>query len=359
MTAGLVTVVIPTFNRGPDVLRALDHLAAQEGAPLQAIVIDNSSSDGTAEMVASRQPAWGGRLRCVRKDPQGPASARQLGTLSAETPYVLYHDSDVELAPRWVAQALARMESEPALGAVGGRIVYAFDPSRVNAYGGELNWFGLAWDVDEGRPMPSGPAEAERAVAPTVPRVWINCSAMLARRDDVIAAGGFDETFFYGYEDTDLGWRLRILGRGVAVAPELVARHHVDPSPGGAHPDIVFHAHKNRLRMMLRNVQTRRLPWVMAGCLAYGAADLLLRGPRAPKWRALTWNWARLSSTLALRADTQSRRRAGDAGIFASGSGRWFPPTRLRGQRRRAVPAGVLADLPAGTARRSGADDRV
>ncbi|RYF40424.1 MAG: glycosyltransferase family 2 protein [Comamonadaceae bacterium] len=341
-----VTVVIPTFNRCADVRRALGVLREQAGPPLAVIVVDNSSTDDTGVMVAGEQPAWEGRLRYVRKAPQGPASARNLGLGMACTPYVLFHDSDIELASDWALRAVAQLDGDPSLGAVGGYIVYAFDPGRVNAYGGDLGWFGLAWDVDEGKPLRPGTAAADR--------VWINCSAMLVRRAAAVQAGAFDETFFYGFEDTDLGWRMCITGHRVRVVPELVARHNVDPSPGQAHPEIVFHYCKNRLRMLLRNTQGHRLPWALGAYLAYTLVDVLLRAPRLPKLRALAWNLAHWRATGSLRRSMQAQRATSDRQILALGEGRAFPPTRLGGQRRRGTEGGAV---PA--RERVGADDRV
>ncbi len=341
-----VTVVIPTFNRGTDLVRALHAIEAQSVRNLRAIVVDNSSTDDTPQRIAALQPAWAGRLGYLRKEPEGPAAARNLGLRAASTPFVLFQDSDVELDPDWVRRALARMEADPLLGAVGGRIVYAFDPARVNAYGGELGWFGLAWDVDEGAPLREDAVAAER--------VWINCSAMLVRREATLAAGAFDPDFFYGFEDTDLGWRLRIAGHRVQVVPELLARHHVEAATGPAHGTIVFHYCKNRLRMLLRDTQARRLPRVLGTYLLYAMADALLRAPRLPKLRALAWNLARLPATLALRRATQAGRRTADADILACGTGRGLPPTRLGGQRRRGLPEAAVLPPGAGTA-----DDRV
>jgi len=347
---GGVTVVIPTFNRARDVERALANLRAQPQGPDRVIVVDNSSTDGTAEMIAALRASadWMGRLHYVRKPPEGPASARNLGLAAATTEYVLFQDSDVELAPGWIGLARDRLEADPALAAVGGHILYAFDPGRINAYGGDLGWFGLAWDVDEGAPYDRARAAADR--------VWINCSAMLVRREAALDARGFDEAFFYGYEDTDLGCRLRILGHGVRVVPELVALHHVEAAPGPAHPDIVFHGCKNRLRMLLRNTGALRLPATLAACIGYGLIDLLLHAPRGARWRALVWNLRNLPATWALRRELQGRRVCSDAEVFAASSGRWFPPSRLRGLRRRAIAAGPGGS---GAERVAQADDRV
>ena len=206
-----VTVVIPTFNRAADLPRSIGSLAAQRGTGLRVIVVDNSSSDPTEEVIRSLQPAWEGRLDYVRKEPQGPASARNRGLAAATTPYVMFMDSDVEVPPDWIPNALAHLEADPSLAAAGGLILYAFDPTRVNAYGGDLGVSGLAWDVEEGtlREVARRPED----------RIWINCSAMLVRTEALRRVDGFDEAYFYGYEDSDVGWRLNLAGERVAVFP--------------------------------------------------------------------------------------------------------------------------------------------
>jgi len=340
-----VTVVIPTFNRAADLERGLAHLARQRAGVRRVIVVDNSSTDGTPEMVRALAPAWEGRLDYIRRDPNGPAAARNTGLAGADTPFVLFMDSDIDLPEDWVGRALAHFEREPGLGAVGGYILYAFDEGRVNAYGGDLGRTGLAWDVDEGTVLDpeKGPAD----------RIWINCSAMMARTGAVREAGGFDETFFYGYEDSDIGWRLNALGHRVAVFPDLRARHNVAEDPGAAHPGIVFHYCKNRLRSVLKVAAGSTLATMLAGYAAYTLADILVRPPRGAKLRALGWNLARLGETLALRRDLQGRRRVPDSAVLALGSRRWLPPTALGGRRRRpageatgagAVPAGATVD---------------
>jgi GT2 family glycosyltransferase len=336
--ADALTVVIPTFNRGADLVRTLHALQRQTAGTPRVIVVDNASSDDTGARVAALQPAWEGRLVYLRKDPEGPAVARNRGLALTTTPFVLFIDSDVELPPEWISLALARAETEPAIAALGGLVLYAFDPRRINAYGGDLGTFGLAWDALEGQPLDEALQAAERP--------WINCSAMLARSEAVRAVGGFDERFFYGFEDSDLGWRLRLAGHRVTVVPELRVLHHVDASVGDAHPQITFHASKNRLASLLRNASGASLPWRVAAYGLYSMADLLLRGQRGARLRALLWNLRELPVTWRLRQQTQAQRRIGDSDVFAVTSGRWFPPTPL-GRRRRRDSGSVPATTPA------------
>jgi hypothetical protein len=89
--------------------------------------------------------------------------------------------------------------------------------------------------------------------------------------------------------------------------------------------------------------------------LLYSFVDLAAREPRAAKLRALAWNWRQRRSTWTLRRRVQEQRRCDDADIFALGSGRWFPPRRLGGQRRRAVPNATQAVQAA----HGSVDDRV
>src|SRR5205085_409504 len=126
------------YNRAMDLQRALRNLDAQTAGALQVVIVDNSSTDNTREVIESLIPSWQGRLRYIRKKPEGPAAARNTGMAAADTPFVLFHDSDVELSPDWVERALAHLNADESLGAVGGYIVYAFEPTRVNAYGGDL-----------------------------------------------------------------------------------------------------------------------------------------------------------------------------------------------------------------------------
>jgi GT2 family glycosyltransferase len=340
-----VTVVIPTFNRAAELARALRALHAQT-VPVRVCVVDNGSSDDTSSRVNELHGPWQGRLDYIWQTPQGPASARNKGLSAATTEFVLFHDSDVELTPQWVERALAHMDADPSLAAAGGYILYAFDSSRVNAYGGDMGRFGLAWDVDEGitRPEAGQPAR----------RIWINCSAMLARADAIRECGGFDASFFYAHEDSDLGWRLNALGRKVAVFPDLAALHHVDSDPGIAHPTIVFHYTKNRLASILQNASLANVAWMAPAAVGYTLADALLHAPRSAKLRALGWVIGRLPRMLGRRWSLQRARRVRDREIFSLGEGRWFPPTRLRGRRRRAVDAPAAdSGMP------RGADDRV
>lgn len=341
-----ISIVIPTFNRSADIDLSLTALHRQTCQSFVILVVDNSSADNTADIVAMHRQTWGERLLYFHKEPQGPASARNLGISNSDTEIILFLDSDVRLTDNWIELALARLDESSTLSAVGGLVVYDFDHSRINAYGGDLGYFGLAWDLCEGHSI-TGREEPRQ-------RIWVNCSAMMIRRSICRSVGGFDETFFYGFEDSDLGWKVNLTGGQVWVYPDLIAYHRVSPDPGVANEIIYFHYCKNRLRSLLVNASPAGLIPRLLPYLAYSLVDLLLRRPRGAKLKALGWNLRKLGETLSLRRRTQSLRRVDDRWIFALGEGRWFPHTRLAGKRRRSVE-GAVTDLSAGRQ----PDDRV
>lgn len=328
-----VSVVIPTFNRCEDLRITVEALEKQTypADRMEVIVIDNGSTDGTEAMIADLQGRLGIAVRYRRKQPEGPGAARNLGAEMARGDYVAFVDSDVSLAPDWLQETAALLDDDGAVGQVGGKVIYDHHRDCLNSYGGVLSPIGLAWDAREGAAAASVDSAEET--------LWISCSATLVRRSAFDAAGGFDAAFFYAHEDTDLSWRLGVLGWKVLVIPTASVFHRVGEAIGQSSPQIVFHACKNRLRSMLKNMSGRRLAAALPIYLAYALADATLRPPRKAKLVALAWNLRALPGTLRLRRVVQHARRVPDDRLLRLMNPRWFPEVRLAGRRRRPVHA--------------------
>ena len=247
--------------------------AAKHGCDMIVILVDNGSTDGTEEVMTARETEGGPMpFRYQRIAPAGPAGARNAGIAVARGEYLAFIDSDVELAPDWLALAAAELDDDAALQGVGGVVLYASDPGMVNAYGGVLSRIGLAWDADEGQPR--------AAIKRVEPRTWINCSAYLVRATAVRAVGGFDPRFFYGFEDSDLGWRISAVLGPQKVIPGAVCLHNVGEAIGRADARLIYHGAKNRLASLIANARATHLAWALPVYLAYALVDIALRGPR-------------------------------------------------------------------------------
>jgi len=110
MTTPLVSCIVPVFNGERFLARALDSIFAQQGAHLDVIVVDDGSTDRSAEIAATYPAA-----RLVRRPNGGVARARNEGVAHAEGAFVAFLDADDLWLAGKLAKQLARFEAEPAL----------------------------------------------------------------------------------------------------------------------------------------------------------------------------------------------------------------------------------------------------
>ena len=328
-SALLASVIIPTRNRSDVMERTVRSLWGQTIGPdtFEIVVVDNVSTDDTPQRVAALQRISPVALKYHRMESDGgPAAARNQGARLASGSALVFLDSDVELDPGWIEAAAGYLERHPDTGIVAGKLLYAARPSRINMFGGELSRIGLGWDAGEGQPSADVQSAAERLWAPT-------CAAMV-RRAMVARIGLFDETFYFGFEDSDLGWRANLAGFRCVCLPDLIALHHATPSGRTAGRTIVFHYTKNRLRSMLKNYSAPSLAKYVPLYLIYTAGELVVRGSRHQRWKALVWNVAALRATWRERASVQRVRRRSDAELFRYFSPRLLPAKTLARRRR-------------------------
>ena len=106
-----VSVIIPTYNRRAMLLEAIDSVLAQSVTAFELIVIDDGSTDGTAEHLTR----LGKTIRIERIEHSGPAAARNRGVALARAPLIAFLDSDDLWAPTKLERQLAFMRDESRL----------------------------------------------------------------------------------------------------------------------------------------------------------------------------------------------------------------------------------------------------
>ena len=111
MPAGLVSCIVPVFNGEKYLAEAVDSILAQTYRPLEIIVADDGSTDGTAAVVAS----YGDQLRYNRQEHAGAPVARNLGLTIARGEFVAFLDSDDLWHPEKLQRQMARFQARPEL----------------------------------------------------------------------------------------------------------------------------------------------------------------------------------------------------------------------------------------------------
>lgn len=214
MTGPLVSVVTAAYNSERFLADALRTLFAQDYEPVESIVVDDGSTDGTAEIAQSFP-----EVVYLRQENAGPAAARNTGLAVAKGEFVAILDADDLLPPNKLSVQVGHLVEHPEVACVLGRQEWIDPPlwlTRDPVYG-EL----------DGIPLPSA----------------------VFRKDVLDALGGFDPTFKTG-EDMDLLVRMRQAGHELVVLPDLVLHRRF-------HGENLTHVGREPTNPLLRSLRSK------------------------------------------------------------------------------------------------------
>jgi glycosyltransferase involved in cell wall biosynthesis len=287
-------VVVCTYNRAADLDRVLAALACQEpteNVDWSVLVVDNASTDTTAEVVEAWRVRGGlPRLRRVLETEQGLSAARLRGVQETTAEWIAFVDDDNLLAPDWIRALGRAIAARPHAGGFGGRVVidWGREPPR---YFRSFGWCFAEQDY----------GAAERALESLVG------AGMVLRRQALLASGWTEGPLLADRVGTrlvsggDVEITQRVLGSGYELwyAPECILRHRIPPE---------------RI--------TRRYLIRVAYGLGAGAAAV-----SALMWRQSYAEWLR---------DAKHKRRR-----FALQALRWIDPSPPR----HIAPSAALADI--------------
>jgi GT2 family glycosyltransferase len=279
-----LAVIIVSFNSREWLTPCLESLDAQAGdAELEIVVVDNDSTDGSADLVEQEFP----HVRVLRRENRGFAYGNNRGLLAVDAPFVLFLNADAELAEGTLGELLDHMRARPEIGLVGCRqltpdgVVYPTIrrfPSATRflfeALGSEQLPFRAPWLGSRELDM----AAYDRDVSCD----WVSGSFMLARREAVLSAGLMDERFFLYCEEPDLCLRIKQTGWEVRHSPIVTIFHPWGRA--GFNPRLVAQeAYAYRQYMQKHFSAPRRAVGIFA--LALGHALRGLAGSRDPELR--------------------------------------------------------------------------
>jgi GT2 family glycosyltransferase len=204
-----VAVVIATRNRGPELLGTLTRLRALHEQP-PIVVVDNGSTDGTAELVRTHHHP-GVQVVGLRRNQGG--AARTVGARRVDSPDVAVSDDDSGWAPGALSRAAELLDRHPRLAVLAARVLVGPE-ERLDPVCAEMAH----------SPLPA----ADDLPGPSV-LGFIACGAVV-RRTAFLEVGGFDVRLGVGGEEELLAVDLAARGWGLAYVHEVVAVHHPSPS---------------------------------------------------------------------------------------------------------------------------------
>jgi len=238
-----VSVIVVNWNRRALLQAALASLARPQGLSFEVIVVDNASTDGSPEWLATTRFPF--PLRLIRNtENRGFCAANNQGIDSARGEFVALLNNDAEADPSWLSH-LASAFDNPAIGMAASKIVVWEDPSIIDKVG-HLIWL-------DGQNRGRGHGQTDRGQFESREEVlWPDGCACMFRRSMLLEAGGFDEDFFAYGDDAELGLRYRILGWRAVYVPQARVLHHRGATLGQLNPQRATLIERNRLLLVVK-----------------------------------------------------------------------------------------------------------
>ncbi|MBI3724368.1 glycosyltransferase family 2 protein [bacterium] len=256
------SVIVVNYRARELLSRCLESLALSK-VEHEAIVVDNASRDGSAELVRERHP--GARL-IVNERNLGFAHACNQGLAARRGRHALLLNPDAAILNDVLGVAGRELERRRDLGVLGARILdedgrrqlsaRAF-PSHATAFFHRYSLLTKLLPGNRGSRAYLGSDLPESGAPVAVD--WVSGAAMVLREEAIAAVGGFDERFFLYAEDTDLCLSVRRAGFAVAYAPEAVVVHRIGGSSRKARPRALLERHRSMWRFYAKHYARRPL----------------------------------------------------------------------------------------------------
>lgn len=262
----LVSVIIVSRNGQGHLAECLPSLVRQSYPHLEIIIVDDHSTDGTADWLREQFP----QVRLVAQS-NGPnfAAGNNVGVAAAQGELFFLLNNDTVVEPDCVAQLVATWLEQPNVGGVAAMLRFYRNRPFVNGLGTQLRRFGFGHDGAIGA-LDVGQFQAITAVP------LLCFGAVLIPRTAWEKVGPLDEAYQFYYEDTDWSYRARLCGLNLVAAPRARVYHKFSASTGALPSTFKMGlVTRNRLWFVLKNFP---FPLVLLQVIFFLANDVMRMG---------------------------------------------------------------------------------
>ncbi|MDZ7611482.1 MAG: glycosyltransferase family 2 protein [Candidatus Moranbacteria bacterium] len=310
----LISVIVANYNGKKWLTECFESIFKQKYSPLEVILVDNASSDGSVEFARSNYP----QIKVIQaKENLGFAGGNNLGFEMSSGKYILFLNNDVNFSENLIAELFNGMQKNKGAGCLWPKIRLMEEPEKLDMCGSY--WTNSTLLYHEGYKKRQDKKNYNQ------PRNYFSAkgAALLMPRSVIEEAGLFDGDFWCFYEETDFCHRLWLSGYECLYWPEAEIFHAV----GGTsvlqlQSYLQYHNFKNKLCSFLKNFEGRTLIRVLPIFFLVNAF-LWCYWILTFKWansfalcRAWWWNLSHLKETLKKRKGVQQWREVSDKDVF-------------------------------------------
>ena len=245
----LVSIVIVTYNSSYYIENCLRSLLRIEYKPVEIIIVDCASNDDTLKILSRYEK----KINLIKSGKNlGYSGGCNLGAKNSSGKYLLFLNPDTVVDIKFLKPLVAKIEKEDEKTVACQPLVYLLKEKKINLSGKITNYLGFDWVRDFNETNYSEDKEL----------VSLSGSAFLIKSTIFQKAGGYDELYFMYYEDTDLSWRLRLMGFNFLFVPESIVYHDYKYVPKEEYLSMkkkIYLNERNRIITLLKNYSTKTL----------------------------------------------------------------------------------------------------
>jgi GT2 family glycosyltransferase len=298
-----ISVIIVNWNGEHFLAECLSALRRQTFQNFETILVDNGSTDGSADFVRTQFP----EVKLLElPENRGFTGGNIVGYEKARGDLVALLNNDTEAHPNWLEEIQRASRAYPKAGSFASKMMYYYERSRIENCGFDLGTAGTTLDL--GRDELDGPDRNHPCT------VFGACGGAAAYRRNVLDDIGFlDRDFFLIYEDVDLSFRAQLQGYECVYIPGAIVYHRYRASIGKAWARQVYFSQRNIEFVYLKNMPLRLILQSLPERLVYevGSALYFVRqGAGSAFLRAKLDVVRSLPRILRERKEIQKRRKA-------------------------------------------------
>jgi GT2 family glycosyltransferase len=239
MSLPKISVIIVNYNGKQLLEKCLESLFKINYDNFEVILVDNNSTDESMEFVSKNHPS----VIITKLDSnKGFAEPNNIASKIAKGDYLLFLNNDTIVTANFISEMIKIIENDKKIG-ICQSLLLKLDGS-IDSSGDFIDEIGVVYNsktkIKDIREISSARG-----------------ASMLIQKKIFDRLGGFDEKFFFSFEDVDLGWRTWISGYKVVIVPNSIVYHSPGSTTSKLKSESSFHGLKNQLSMKITNFELR------------------------------------------------------------------------------------------------------
>ena len=234
-----ISIIIVNYNGKELLQKCLESLFKTDYENFEVILVDNNSTDNSIEFVTKEYP----KIIVIKLDSnKGFAEPNNIGAKIAKGDHLLFLNNDTVTTSNFISEMIKVFEKDQKVAICQSLLLRP--NGDVDSSGDFIDRMGIVYNSKTKIEQIKEISSARGA-------------SMMIRKKIFDKLGGFDEKFFFSFEDVDLGWRSWILGYKVVIAPNSVVYHSAGKTSSKLKSEAAFHGLKNQLAMKITNFEPK------------------------------------------------------------------------------------------------------